>query len=905
MLNTRIVALAAPFVLATLAQGQTLQNEKFVLDNGLTVILHPDHTLPRVGINIWYRVGARNEPPGRSGFAHLFEHLMFMGTKRVPGNDFDVLMETGGGSNNASTSLDRTNYHSSGPASLLPTLLWLDADRLEDMGLTMNQDKLNKQRDVVRNELRQTVENAPYGRAYEATYQMLYPVGHPYHNGVIGTHEDLESAKVDDVKNFFATFYQPNNASLVVAGDFDPAAIKPLIRDLFGTLPKGNVAPQVKVPMPRLDRILRSTSFDKVQLPAVAYAFHSPAQFQAGDGEMDIIASVLGEGQNSRLYQRLVVKEKLAAEVSASQDSAFLSSVFRVNVMAKPDADLAKVEKITDEEITRLINEGPTQAELDQRKTSFELGKLSSLQSIEARADAMNQYEYVWGTPDGLERDLNRYRQATIESVKKWAKDILTLDARVVQYVLPEEPGEGGRAKTARESRPTDFSASAFTPMQPETITLGNGVKALVFSKPGLPLVDVGILFSPGSAGVLDSAAKAGRATLMAHMLSEGTGDMDGEAFAAAMQSLGASFGSGANHESFTVHVSGLKKNIDRALDLASKAMISPRMNADDWARVKGLQMDNLKQADDEPRAVAPKVAGMMLFGVTNAYGMPTGGTVATVDALTLEDIKSAHQAIVYPGNATIVVAGDLSAAEARAMLEKRFGADWTAGPHDVTWTTAQPPKPESMRVYIVDRPHAVQTMIHLRAPGVKFADAGRVQRQLLNTILGGSFTSRLNQNLRENHGYTYGARTGFDMEPSVGVFLASSSVVADKTGPALKEFMGELTKIRTGDVTDAEAAKARTTTFDNAVEPFGTLGGIVGAAETRLESKLPWTTFGDDLNAMRGVDAKALNALAPGAIDLDHSVLVLVGDKGLILEQIKDLGLPNPIEVTADGKAK
>ncbi|MFT3685037.1 MAG: pitrilysin family protein [Phycisphaerales bacterium] len=444
--------------------------ESYTLPNGMRVTLMEDHTLPRASINIWYRVGARNEPPGRSGFAHLFEHLMFMGTKRVPGGDFDNLMEGGGGSNNASTSLDRTNYFSSGPSSLLPTLLWLDADRLEDMGLMMSKEKLDKQRDVVRNELRQSVENAPYARAYEASYQLMYPVGHPYHNGVIGTHADLESAQVDDVKNFFASYYTPGNGSLIVAGDFDARTIKPLVEKLFGSIPVGNTAPQTKPPMPKLDRVLRTTHLDKVQLPSVSFAFHSPGQFAEGDAELELLGQVLGDGNSSRLYQRLVVKEGLAAEVSAGQDSAALSSIFRVTVMTKPDADLAQVEKIIAEEITKLIAEGPTAAELDQRKTQIEVAKLTRLQSIEAKADALNEYLYYFGfnagnkdfnPADGLKRDLDRYRNATAESCKAWAKKTLTLDACLIGQVLPEEPQ---RAESPRDIRPIDAPTGAFVP---------------------------------------------------------------------------------------------------------------------------------------------------------------------------------------------------------------------------------------------------------------------------------------------------------------------------------------------------------------------------------------------------------------------------------------------------------
>ncbi len=901
------------------SEAYSIPCETYTLPNGLRVTLMEDHTLPRASVNTWYRVGARNEPPGRSGFAHLFEHLMFMGTKRVPGGDFDNLMEAGGGSNNASTSLDRTNYFSSGPSSLLPTLLWLDADRLEDMGLMMTQEKLDKQRDVVRNERRQTTENAPYGRAYEASYQLLYPAGHPYHNGVIGTHADLEAAQVDDVKNFFSTFYTAGNTALVVAGDFDSNAIKPLVAKLFGTLPPGNTAPQVKVPMPKLDRVLRATYLDKVQLPAVEFAFHSPGQLSEGDAEMDLIGLILSDGNGSRLYKRLVVQEGLAAEVSASQDSSALSSVFRVTVMTKPDADLARVEAIMEEELTRLINEGPTAAELEQRKTQIEVGKLTRLQSIEARADALNEYLYYFGfnagnpafnPADGLKRDLDRYRNATAESVKAWAKKVLTLDARLVGVVLPEEPE---RAASGRDERPADLPSAPFTPPTPVTISLSNGMEAMVFSRPGLPLVSMGILFTPPAGSGWDPAEKAGRAATMARMLSEGTGGLDGAAFAAKMQSLGASFGAGADVEGFNVNLSVLKKNLDEAMGLAAGAVLAPRMNADDFARVKRLRIDGLRQENDEPRAVAPKVSARALFGGETAYGSPVGGSIASVESLTLADAVASHNEIVKSAKATIVLSGEITPDEARSLLEKHFGGRLPPGaeaPKGRAPVVAPKTDTGGMRVLIVDRPGAVQTMVHLRAPGAGANDPRRAELNMLNTLLGGSFTSRLNNNLREVHGYTYGARTGFSMGPTVGSFTASSAVRADATGAALKEFMGELTRIGSGDISAEEAAKAGAVTMDNMVEPFGTIGGVTGVALNTVEDRLPWSSLAAEFARMKTVDQRALNAIAKTAVDLDHAVLVLVGDSTLIRAQleatpeVKHL-LDKAVEVTAEGEKK
>jgi len=340
---------------AVFAPAQTFPVEKFTLKNGMIVILYPDHSLPVASVNIWYRVGSKDELPRRSGFAHLFEHLMFMGTERVPNGEFDRVMEAAGGSNNASTGEDRTNYFSSGPASLLPTLLWLDADRLEDLARTMDQKKLDLQRDVVLNELRQTYENQPYGRAELAIQYLLYPAAHPYHFPTIGTEEDLKAAQVNDVKDFFATYYTPSNASLVVAGDFDSKAIRLLVEKLFGSLPRGADVPRRQVPPAALDGVKRGVAFDKVQLPQLSFAYHAPKAFGPGDAETDIVAAVLADGKSSRLYKRLVVDDALATSVTANNASELLDSVFRIDVQTRPDADLDRVNRRI---VNRLVGDG-------------------------------------------------------------------------------------------------------------------------------------------------------------------------------------------------------------------------------------------------------------------------------------------------------------------------------------------------------------------------------------------------------------------------------------------------------------------------------------------------------------------------------------------------------------------
>ncbi len=896
-LGLSVVVVASVSGIASFAAAQEVKFEKYKLDNGMTVILHEDHSLPVVAVNTWYRVGSKDEVARRSGFAHLFEHLMFMGTRRVPNGEFDTIMEAGGGSNNASTSEDRTNYYSSGPASLLPTLLWLDADRLEELGRAMDQDKLNKQRDIVRNERRQSYENQPYGKAELAMQEMLYPVGHPYHIPTIGSHEDLEAATINDVKDFFATYYVPNNATLCVAGDFDSAKIKPLIASLFGTIARGGEAPHRTAEPAKLEGVKRATMLDKVQLPMVMMAWLSPAKFKAGDAELDLLADVLADGKSSRLYKRLVYDDKIAVDVSASQDSLLLGSGFRISVVAAPGADLDKIEKTVDEEVGRLIKDGLTAEELERYRSKIELGMLARLQKVEARADALNQYEFFFGEPNSFQRDLDRYRKATPAEVQKWAAATLKPDARVIVRVLPEAPQPEA---SAREKRPSDYGLATFTPPAPETFSLSNGLKVMLWRKPELPLVAMKLIVHPGR--WLQPNDKAGLAEMMATMLGEGAGDRDALAFENAVQTLGATFGAAADHESIDVSMTTLKRKFGEAAALLGDAILKPRFDQKEWDRVKRLHLEELKQQDDQPAIVAGRVAARTLFGDSNPYAWPTAGTPATIEKIGIVDVKQLWARWMQPQMSTLLIAGDVNMDEAKSVLEKALGGWKGTGEAGDKDSAPAVPTRQGISLVIVDRPEAVQTVVYFIMPGPKADDPQRMTYRLLNTLLGGSFTSRLNQNLREQHGYTYGARSRYVMEPRAGYFVASSSIRADVTGAAIAEFLKEFKRLRDGDVSKEETGKASETLRTDAVQTFEGLNGILDTAGDLILANLPFETLVSDLKTMAGVTAPDLNKLSRPAIPLESGVLVLVGDKRQIMEQIKSLDLPKPIEMSVDG---
>lgn len=416
------------------------------LDNGMTVILHEDHTLPLVTVNIAFKVGSRFERQKRTGFAHLFEHLMFMGTKRVPTKMFDSWMEAEGGWNNAWTSEDRTTYYDVAPAHALPLLLWMEADRLSTLGSDMTLEKLNAQRDVVRNERRQTSENEPYGKVELRLPELMYPEGHPYHHPVIGSHEDLEAATVDDVKGFFSDWYTPENASLVIAGDFEPAAVRDTIARYFGGIPKKTPPAAPPAVEPRLGRVVRETIPDAVELSKVVIAWHSPKHFGPGDAELDLLAEVLTNGKASRLYKALVYDKKLAQEVTATQMSGDLSSTFVIEAMARPGVSLDTLEAAIDAELTRLVKDGVTDQELRRAQNQYETAFVLRLQSLHERASMLNGYQTALGNPGYVEEDVGRYRKVTRAALLAQAQSTLDLGSRVILRVVPkEEPQKGAK----------------------------------------------------------------------------------------------------------------------------------------------------------------------------------------------------------------------------------------------------------------------------------------------------------------------------------------------------------------------------------------------------------------------------------------------------------------------------
>jgi len=864
--------------------------EKYVLPNGMKVILHVDKTLPVATINTWFYVGSKDEPERRSGFAHLFEHLMFMGTNRVPNSQFDQIMERAGGQNNASTAEDRTNYYSFGPSNLLPTLIWLDADRLEDLGKAMTAKKLDLQREVVKNERRQNTENTPYGKAYESINALMFPKGHPYSTSVIGSHEDLSAAAVEDVQNFFATFYVPNNASLVVAGDFDPATIKPLINKLFGSLPRANDVPRKQV-QPFNYPGAKLTMVDQVSASKSILVWHTPPSKKAGDVEMRIAASVLGDGLASRLQEKLVNKLGVASEVAAFQESRYLGSLFYVDATLATDKKQDDLEKAIDEVVAELAKSGPTANELKRTVAKEEARIANALQGIDQKADLMNEFEFYYGDPDSFQREIDAFRAATPASVKAAVQKYLQANHLTLR-VIPQS--SEAATVNPRDEKPTIDAPAAFTTPKPNDMKISNGAHIQYWARPGVPMLSVQAHYALGA---IDEP-KLGLTAMTAELMTRGAMKMNGSQFSAQLDLLGASIGGGAGLRASSFSLQTPLSNAQKALEMFCGVLSAPSLTKEDFDQYKAELTAQLEQENDNPSAVAAKVGKREFLGKDHPYAKPVNGTLESVKSISYEDVVAMAKRIQSIRPEFFAASGQDAAGAASLFGASiglmKFGTD--AG--KTSYMIPAIPTQES-RLIIVDRPNAVQTVVNFLFPAVTDKDPDFLDLDAVKVVSGGSFTSRLNQNLREDKGYTYGAGSRLGVDPYLSWFTMTSSVRADVTGASIKEFLNEIARLEKGDIDMVDAKKASEIMRTDVITDFSTLGSIVGVGSSSLDTGITLEDIDQKIARLQTLSADRLNTVSRKYIQRSKAMIVLVGDKNEILKQIEGLGLPKPEIVT------
>ena len=926
-LSFRIGVLAASVLVSSAAllnaaaplKVPNLKYEKYTLPNGLTVILREDHRLPLVAVDLWYHVGAVNEVSGRTGFAHLFEHMMFEGSEHVGEKaHFKYLEGAGATGINGTTSYDRTNYFETVPSNQLDLALWLESDRMGFLLETLDRAKLTNQRDVVRNELRQD-EGQPYDVADEAVGHLLFPKTHPYYGNVIGSHADVEAARLNDVRDFFHHYYTPNNASIAIVGDFDAASIKDKVAKFFGPIPAGPAVDKVNVVTPPITTERRVTVTDTVQLPRLTVAWLTPEAFHEGDADADMFMTVLGGGKVSRLYQKLVYQEQKAQSVNCSNQSIMVTSMASCDIVARPGVKLEDLEAEVDKEIEALRTTGPTQAELDRARNQYLSGLIQGLQRLGGFggvADMMDRYNQYLGDPGYLPKDVARYEALTPADIQKIGEKVFGKNQMAVVDCVP---GKKVTEDVPRSPADTDANVTVVPPYKPEfetaqnwrkdapkpgpeptlhlpapkTFALANGVKVYVIEEHALPVVSAALVTMAG--GEQNPPDEAGLAAFTARMMTEGTATRSSTELANDIAQIGASLASNAGMDNASVSVGALSNNTNAAMDLLSDVALHPAFQDKEVERIRQQRLVAIVQESDQPVASALRVGQKVVYG-DQPYGFRAVGTTASVKAIRQSDLTAFWAAHYTPKDAALILAGDLSEAEAKKLAEKYFGG-WSASSSAAATAVPTAPAAPTRRILIVDKPGAPQTTLMAFGLGAPRNTPQYPALTEMNSILGGLFSSRINMNLREKNGFTYGAFSGFFFYRGGGPFFSYAQVRTDVTAPAAREMFAELNRIHTDPATPEELKLAKDNALRSLPGSFETVGEEVGLMGELFVYDLPNDYFQKLPASFEAVTPEAVAKAAEEFVHPNNLVVVAVGDRAKIEDGLQKLDL-GPIEI-------
>jgi zinc protease len=876
--------------------------QRFTLANGLTLLVHEDHKAPIVAVNVWYHVGSKNERPGRTGFAHLFEHLMFNGSEHYD-KEFQAPLERVGATDlNGTTNEDRTNYFANVPTSALDLALWLESDRMGHLVGAISQPKLDEQRGVVQNEKREG-ENAPYGKVWDFLTPKLYPAGHPYSWTVIGSMDDLDAAKLDDVKGWFQTYYGPANAVLVIAGDVDPKAVKDKVQLYFGDIPSGPPIARQGVWIAKRTGSQRGTLQDRVPQARIYKVWNVP-QWGTPDADyLTLAASVLSTGKSSRLYKRLVFDEQIATDVDASVELREIAGLFVVEAGVRPGVDPAKVERALDEELARFLAAGPMPDELQRART---LARADFIRGVEriggfgGKSDVLAKGEVFAGRPDFYQVQLARVATATAAQLRaaaaRWLSDgVYSLQVRP----FPDYAVAPSGVDRSKLPEPGPAPKAEFPALQ--RATLSNGLKVVLAERRAVPLVRFDLLLDAGSAS--DQFARPGTASLAMNMLDEGTDTRTALAISDRLAGLGATLGTATRLDVSSVSLETLRERLEPALELYADVILHPAFRPADLERLRKQRLVQIQREKADPVGMALRVFPRVVYGEGHAYANPwTGsGTEASTAQITREDLVKFHRTWFKPDHATLVVVGATTMDEIRPRLERLF-AGWRPGdvPRKNIADVAARTKPE---VYLLDRPGAEQTVLIAGNVAPPKADPDEPAIETMGAVLGSDFGSRLNMNLREDKHWSYGAYSFIRDARGPRPFIAYAPVQTDKTRDAIVELQKELRGIvgdRPVQADELERAKASLTlTLPGSWETMGAVASTIGEIVAFGLDDRYFDTYADKVRAqtLATVTAAAVRTVQP-----DHLVWVIVGDRARVEPALRDLNLGELHLVDADG---
>ncbi len=871
---------------------------KFVLDNGLTLIVHEDHKTQIVAVNMWYHVGSKDEGPAQTGFAHLFEHLMFQGSENWSGEYFEPFERAGATGMNGTTSNDRTNYFANVPTPALDMALWMESDRMGHFLGAIDQARLDEQREVVINEKKQRA-NQPYGEAWELLPPNTYPDSHPYSWSTIGSINDLKAATVEDVQAWFKQYYGPTNAVLVIAGDITPEVAKKKVEHYFGEIPAGPALEQQREWIAPMTGEHRQSMQDNVPQARIYKVWNVPADGADDTARLELVSELLSGSKTSRLFKRLVYADQIATDVSASIWGKEIGSQFLVWATARPGADLKEVEAVLDEEIARFLEAGPTADELKRAKTSIAASFLRGTENIGGfggKSDILAQGEVFQDDPAAYKSYLQVLRQANPNAVRNTARK--WLDDGV--YVLEVEPfgkHETHKTDVDRSQLPDIGEAPDLNLPELQHAKLENGLEIRLAERHEAPVVQFRLVMDAGYAA--DPQDAAGTASLTLAMLDEGTKRRSALEISAQADSLGAQISSGSSLDSSAISLSAISSLTDESLDLYADIVRNPAFPEKELARLKKQRLAQIQQEKASPTSLALRVFGPLLYGEKHAYGIPlTGsGTEEVVEKLTVADLREFHKKWIRPDNATLVVVGDISMDKLKPLVKKHF-ADWQADDNKLPQKRLPTlENPQGQRIYLLDRPGSQATIIAGNLAPPK-ADPENIAMVTLNSILGGAFNSRINLNLREEKRWSYGARSLLMDAKAQQPFIAYASVQTDKTAASMQEMLAEIRGI-TGEQppTQKELADAQDNLTRKLPGENETSGAIAGTLSESVVFDLPENYYETYVTRVRGLDIPALESAAQNMLDADGLTWVVVGDLDSIEASVRKLDW-GPVEV-------
>ncbi|EKE75910.1 M16 family metallopeptidase [Gallaecimonas xiamenensis] len=876
----------------------------FTLDNGLTLVVHEDHKAPIVAVNVWYGVGSKDEKPGKTGFAHLFEHLMFNGSENFNDEYFGPFEKAGATDMNGTTNNDRTNYFENVPTPALDMALWMESDRMGHLVGAIDQAKLDEQRGVVQNEKRQG-ESQPYGRVFGYLAEQTFPKGHPYSWSVIGSMDDLNAASLDDVKDWFKSYYGAANAVVVLAGDITPDQAKAKVEKYFGDIPAGQPLKKMQSWVAKSQGTKRATMQDQVP-NARLYKVWNVAETGTADSDyMDLLSDLLTGGKSSRLYQRLVEQEQLATNVYSFNYARLLAGQMIILADAKPGVSLERIEKVIDEELAKLASQGPSQQDLDRVKFSQVANLVRGAERIGGfggKSDILASGMVYHGDPGYYQKQLGHLEQATPADIQAAINTWLN-DGAFVLNVVPQPDYKTAAAGADRSKLPAVGKLPTLSLPSLHSFTLSNGLEVALAERHDTPTVELQFSFDGGYAA--DYGHKAGAASFTMAMLAEGTQSLSAAQLSDAMQELGSNWSSQASLDSANISLDALTVNLDPSLALLSDLIQHPAFSQDSIDKQRSRWLENLNQEKAQPMAMALRVLPSLLYGKDHAYSAPlTGsGTKDSISALKREDLVSFHDTWLRPDNGRLVVVGDTTEAQLKPLLEKHF-ANWQAPaqakPQKQLDQVAQ--QGES-RVFLIDQPGSPQATIIAGqlAPSERSDQATAID--VMNAIFGGTFTSRLNMNLREDKHWSYGARSIWLKAEGQGMYFAYAPVQVDKTKESIQEMVKEL-KAYTGKApaTQAELDKIKANKTAKLPGAYETKGALLGAIGDTLAQGKDMTWLEGYGNRVNTLTLDQVQATAKGVLHPDALTWVVVGDLSQIEDKVRSLKLGKVVKLDSDG---